>query len=65
MKKFMPTFLAAFVGTWVAFLIIGVVIFICGMIMLTSLSFSSINKGTIASVSNNSVLVLNLKGTIT
>lgn len=65
MKKFMPTFLAAFVGTWVAFLIIGVVIFICGMIMLTSLSFSSINTGTIASVSNNSVLVLNLKGTIT
>ena len=64
MKKFMSTFLAAFVGTWVAFLVIGVVIFVCGMIMLTSMSFSAINTSTV-SVSDNSVLVLNLKGTIT
>lgn len=55
--------LGAFVGTWLAFLIFGIVIFVSGIVMMASMTFSSL-KMPVASVSDNSVLVLNLSGSI-
>ena len=55
--------LGAFVGTWLAFLIFGIVIFVSGIVMMASITFSSL-KMPVASVSDNSVLVLNLSGSI-
>lgn len=55
--------LGAFVGTWLAFLIFGIVIFVTGIVMMASMTFSSL-KMPVASVSDNSVLVLNLSGSI-
>ena len=63
MKKFFSTMLGAFVGTWLAFLIFGIVIFVSGIVMMASMTFSSL-KMPVASVSDNSVLVLNLSGSI-
>ncbi len=63
MKKFFSTMLGAFVGTWLAFLIFGIVIFVTGIVMMASMTFSSL-KMPVASVSDNSVLVLNLSGSI-
>ena len=63
MKKFFTTVLGAFVGSWLAFLIFGVVIFICGVLMITSMSFNSVNINT-GTVSDNSVLILNLSGNV-
>ena len=63
MKKFFSTMLGAFVGTWLAFLIFGIVIFVSGIVMMASITFSSL-KMPVASVSDNSVLVLNLSGSI-
>lgn len=64
MKKFFSSLLGSFVGTWIAFLLFGIVIFISGMIMIASLSVSSFKTPKI-SISNNSVLYLDLSGTIT
>lgn len=55
--------LGAFVGTWLAFLIFGIVIFVSGIVMMASMTFSSL-KMPVASVSDNAVLVLNLSGSI-
>lgn len=55
--------LGAFVGTWLAFLIFGIVIFVSGIVMMATMTFSSL-KMPVASVSDNSVLVLNLSGSI-
>ncbi len=63
MKKFFSTMLGAFVGTWLAFLIFGIVIFVSGIVMMATMTFSSL-KMPVASVSDNSVLVLNLSGSI-
>ena len=63
MKKFFSTMLGAFVGTWLAFLIFGIVIFVSGIVMMASMTFSSL-KMPVASVSDNAVLVLNLSGSI-
>ena len=63
MKKFFTTVLGAFVGSWLAFLIFGVVIFISGVVMVTSMSFNSVNVNT-CSIYDNSVLVLNLSGNV-
>ena len=63
MKKFFSTMLGAFVGTWLAFLIFGIVIFVSGIVMMASMTYSSL-KMPVASVSDNSVLVLNLSGSI-
>lgn len=63
MKKFFSTMLGAFVGTWLAFLIFGIVIFISGIIMMASMTFSNLSM-PVAQLEDNSVLVLDLSGSI-
>ena len=61
MKKFFATLLGAFVGTWLAFIIFGIVIFISGIISMASFSMSSF-KSNIGSVNDKSVLLIDLYG---
>ena len=63
MKKFFATLLGAFVGTWLAFIIFGIVIFISGIISMASFSMSSF-KSNIGSVNDKSVLLIDLYGQI-
>ena len=64
MNKFVSSLLGSFVGTWIAFLLFGVVIFISGIIMIASLSLSNVSTPT-AKINNNSVLRIDLNGEIT
>ena len=64
MNKFVSSLLGSFVGTWIAFLLFGVVIFISGIIMIASLSLSNVSTPT-AKITNNSVLRIDLNGEIT
>ena len=64
MNKFVSSLLGSFVGTWIAFLLFGVVIFISGIIMIASLSLSNVSAPT-AKITNNSVLRIDLNGEIT
>ena len=63
MNKFFSSLLGSFVGTWIAFLVFGIVIFISGMIMLTTLSMSSM-KTPVTKISKNSILRIDLAGYI-
>lgn len=64
MNKFVSSLLGSFVGTWIAFLLFGVVIFVSGIIMIASLSLSNVSTPT-AKITNNSVLRIDLNGEIT
>ena len=64
MNKFVSSLLGSFVGTWIAFLLFGVVIFVSGIIMIASMSLSSI-KSPAVKVADNSVLYIDLSGEIT
>ena len=64
MNKFVSSLLGSFVGTWIAFMLFGAVIFISGIIMITSLSLSSIKTPPV-NISDNSVLYIDQNGVIT
>lgn len=63
MNKFLTSFFGAFVGTWIAFLLFGLVIFICGIIMMSSLSFSAIQSSS-TKIADNSILYVDLSGPV-
>lgn len=63
MNKFTSTLLGSFIGTWLAFIVLSIVIFICGIIAITSLSMSSL-EATTTTIEENSVLRINLSGSI-
>ena len=64
MNKFVSSMLGSFVGTWIAFLVFGIVIFISGLIMVASMSLSTMKNPTVK-VADNSVLCIDLNGEIT
>ncbi len=63
MNKFTSTLLGSFIGTWIAFIVLSIVIFICGIIAIASLSMSSL-ESTTTTIEKNSVLKIKLSGTI-
>jgi len=60
MNKFVSSLLGSFAGTWIAFFVFGVFIFFFGIAAISSMSFSS----AIPKVESNSILCINLTGTI-
>lgn len=60
MNKFVSSLLGAFAGTWIAFFVFGFLIFFFGIAVLSSVSFSSV----VAEINDNSILTINLTGTI-
>ncbi len=64
MNKFFSSVIGSFVGTWLAFMIFGVVIFISGIILIASMSFSGVRTPK-TTISDRSVLYLDLSGEIT
>lgn len=60
MKKFFLNLLSSFLGTWIAFLFVGLVIFIIAGAIIFKAGVSGVSDG----LKKNSVLVLELKGDI-
>lgn len=61
MNKFVSSLLGAFVGTWIAFFLMGIFIFFVGIMIITSASLSSVS----IEVKDNSILRIDLSGSIT
>lgn len=64
MNKFISSLLGAFVGTWIAFFVMGIIMFICAIIAVSSMSISNM-KTPVVSISDQSILRIDLAGNIT
>lgn len=61
MNKFWSSLLGSFLGTWIAFLLSGVIMFVCVVIMMASFSVSSLQT-PVRHVTDNSILRIDLAG---
>ena len=62
MNKFVSSMLGAFTGTWIAFLLSGILVMFFGVMMIVSMSAGG---GMVANIDDNSVLCIDLSGNIT